>query len=108
MNKLCRSHLASDFGCPLYRDETTKRETSALSYASALTKSGSQVDCIRLACCLTTALSITLKDRLNNTTIKKSDICKDVADSVAHFYKANIKGEHVYHIAFGKQSTATK
>ena len=101
-------HLASDFGCPLYRDETTKRETSALSYASALTKSGSQVDCIRLACCLATALSITLKDRLNNTTIKKSDICKDVADSVAHFYKANIKGEHVYHIAFGKQSTATK
>lgn len=94
------AHTASDFACPQFLKETVTRETKTLSYANAVSKGGNQVDSIRLACTIATSISSVI--RRANIQVKASDICKDVADNVAHFYKANIKGEHVYNIAFNK------
>jgi hypothetical protein len=39
-----------------------------------------------------------------NLRISPSDVCKDVADSVAKFFKVNVQGEHVHNIAFAKKN----
>jgi hypothetical protein len=99
------AHTASDFACPQFAKETTTQETTVLSYATAVSKGGNQVDCIRLACTIATSITTALVKRAN-IKVNASDICKDVADNVALHYKTNIKGEHVYHIAFGKKVKA--
>jgi hypothetical protein len=102
-NPMCANcdgnHSASDFACPIYAKEMTKHETSQLSYASAVKRGGDKVDCIRLACSVATSMVTILSYRLG-LKLNASDACKDVAESVARFYKVNIGGAHVHDIAY--------
>jgi hypothetical protein len=93
------NHSASDFACPVMANEKTKKETSYLSYANTVKKGGDQVDCIRLACSLATSITAILTKRAG-LKVNASDICKDVADSVAMFYKVNVQGAHVHDLAY--------
>ena len=99
------NHEASDFRCPMYAAETRKAVAAKLSYAQAVRKGGEQLDCVRLACTVAKAVDAVLS-RLN-LKLKPQDICDDVAKSVASFYKADVRGEHVHHIAYvaGRQPT---
>ena len=98
-------HEASDFRCPKFAAETRKAEAVKLSYAQAAKKGGEQRDCVRLACTVATAVDAVLR-RLK-LELRTEDICEDVAKSVALFYKADVRGEHVHHIAYatGRRSS---
>jgi hypothetical protein len=76
-----------------------------LTYAQSVKKGGEQLDCVRLACTVAKAVDSVLT-RLS-LKLKPEDICDDVAKSVALFYKADVRGNHVHHIAYvtGRQST---
>jgi len=99
------NHEASDFRCPKYAAETGKAEAVKLTYAQSVKKGGEQLDCVRLACTVAKAVDSVLT-RLS-LKLKPEDICDDVAKSVALFYKADVRGNHVHHIAYvtGRQST---
>jgi hypothetical protein len=92
------SHSASDFHCPIRATETIKADTVKLSYAQTVKKGGEQLDCVRLACSVAMAMNAVLCKRLG-MKLNASDICNDVANCVALFYKADVRGEHVHHIA---------
>jgi hypothetical protein len=92
-------HAASDHVCPALDKEKTKREVATLNYANAVKKGGDQVDCLRLACSVAKAMSSVLIKRLG-LSVNPSDICKDVADHIAMFYKVDIGGAHVYDLAY--------
>jgi hypothetical protein len=101
------NHSASDFNCPAFVKETTKKEIASLSYASAVKKSGDQVDCVRLACSMATAITTIVIKRLR-LNVSASDVCNDVAHNVALFYKSHITGEHVYNLAYASRKPAAK
>ena len=102
------NHEASDFRCPKFAAETRKVEAVKLSYAQAVKKGGEQLDCVRLACSVAKAVDSVLQ-RLK-LKLRSEDICEDVAQSVALFYKADVRGEHVHHIAYvaGRQPTPSR
>ena len=98
-------HEASDFRCPKFAAETRKAEAVKLTYAQAAKKGGEQLDCVRLACTVATAVDAVLR-RLK-LELRTEDFCEDVAKSVASFYKADVRREHVHHIAYatGRRSS---
>ena len=92
------NHAASDFQCPNRIAEVRKADTAKLTYAQSVKKGGEQVDCVRLACSISMAMQSVLCNRLG-MKLTASDICNDVANCVALYYKADVRGEHVHHIA---------
>jgi hypothetical protein len=87
----------------MYAQEQSKKEVTSVSYANMVKHGGDQIDCIRLSSCIASALNAFA--RRSNLSVNTSDICKDVAENVAKFYKVNVRGEYVYHIAFGSQQS---
>ena len=75
----------------------------AVSYGNAVKRCDDQIDCQRLACSIATSIVILVHKRLN-VQVQASDICKDVADNDALFYKTNVRGEHVHSLAYGKSA----
>ena len=104
-------HQASDFACPRFAKAVADRETSTITYANMVKKSGDQIDCIRLACCIARSISTTLIKKLQigiPPTQLESDVSKYVADSVAQVYRVNVSGAHVHHIAYVSPAEAAK
>jgi len=91
-------HLASDFRCPQFVQETTKKASATLSYASAVKKNGDKVDCTRLACSMAGALVKILSKRLG-LQVSSADIYNDVVGNIAKFFKCDITGEQIHGIS---------
>jgi len=98
------AHTASSYECSRYVQEQVKSETVQMSYADKVKKGGDKTDCLRLACCIATTIATVVNRRLKHN-VSTSDICKDVALSVAHFYKVNVRPEHVYTVGFLNRAT---
>jgi hypothetical protein len=94
-------HMASSYDCPQYAKETCQKDTVAITYASMVKKGGDQTDCVRLACCIARSMYATISHRLRQT-ISVPDLCKDVSQNVALFYKVNVRPEHILAMAFDK------
>lgn len=99
-------HSASDYSCPVYKRKIVAKDSTALSYASAVKKGGDMVECVRLACVLAKSLTLTLRDRMR-VEICESDICKDVAETVSEMYRVHLRGEYVYDMAFTNKGAAS-
>lgn len=97
------AHSATDFVCPQYAAKLVEKEAKTVSYASAVKKGGDKVDCVRLACCIAASLVSCLNKHLDNK-LKAAEVCSDVADSVARFFKTQVKAEYVHHIAFNQKA----
>lgn len=97
-------HMASSFDCPRYAQEEVKKDTTAVTYASMVKKGGDQTDCLRLACSMARTMHTIVNHRLK-MSINTSDICKDIAQNVAFFYKVNVRPEHVLAVAFASKLT---
>jgi len=97
-------HMASSFDCPRYAQEEVKKDTTAVTYASMVKKGGDQTDCLRLACSMARTMHTIVNHRLK-MSINTSDICKDIAQNVAFFYKVNVRPEHVLAVAFASKMT---
>ena len=93
-------HEASDFRCPKFVAETRKAEVAKLSYAQAVSKGGEQLDCVRLACSFARTLDAVLSRLGLDQKLKHEELCEVVAKSVASSFKADVRGDHVHHIAF--------
>ena len=98
-------HQASDFACPAYAREQTRHASTTLSYAAAVKKGGDQVDCLRLATCMATAIATVLTSRVQIPVVDRvnflSNVCKDVADTIASVYRTDVRGEYVFKLAHG-------
>jgi hypothetical protein len=93
------AHMSSSFECSRYVQEQVKKETVQMSYADKVKKGGDKTDCLRLACCIATSIATIVNHRLKQK-VSASDISKDVALSVAYFYKVNVRPEHVHSVGF--------
>ena len=98
-------HLSASFECSKLAQEQRKKESTLLSYAAAVKKPGEQTDCLRLACSMAATISKIVNHRLQ-LKVNNSDVCKDVAQYVAQFYKANVRPEHIYTVVFEKKTAS--
>ena len=95
-------HMSSSFACPEYAKAMVKKEATAVSYAAMVKKAGDQTDCVHLACSIAHSVHSVLKGI--NQSVRSSDVCKTVAESVSKFYRVNVWGEHVHNIAFYRKT----
>ena len=100
-------HKSSDPVCTVLLREAINKDAQDLSYAAMVKKGGDKVECARLACCIATSVSSVLIKRAK-ISVNISDICRDVAENVARFYKTSIRGEHVYNMAFQRASKTSE
>ena len=92
-------HSTTSFLCPKMVAAVAKKDTSAVSYANAVKGAGDKLDCTRLACSVSAAVKSILIDRLQ-LTIDTAQICEDVARSVSHHFKVDVRPAHILSIAF--------
>jgi hypothetical protein len=92
-------HSTTSFLCPKMVAAVAKKDTSAVSYANAVKGAGDKLDCTRLACSVSAAVKAILVDRLK-LAIDTAQICEDVARSVSHHFKVDVRPAHILSIAF--------
>ena len=67
-------------------------------------KGGEQTECLRLARSIARSLYAIIIHHLN-MKVSVPDICKDVAQNVALFYKVNVSPDHILAMGFEKFGT---
>jgi hypothetical protein len=80
--------------CPSIQRHRDNKEARIITYAAAARPRGDQIDGVRLAACLTAALT-NLATRQGDEATHLNDLSELVARNVSTFFKTNVKGAHV-------------
>jgi hypothetical protein len=92
-------HAASSRECEQFKRAETSAVTEKLSYADKAKKGGDITDCVRMACCMASALTKIVNDRIK-VRVAAAEICKDVAACVSQFYKVRLHHATIYQLGF--------